>query len=1324
MREIPDFDVELSQAMDYIMSSPLAQKAFMMPPFPQYTIILQRLIQAVDRLADNCHMPEFTNHALPHICSIVRRASEWAVEDQWLNTISEREAGYLLLALVIHDIGMLSQDAQDLQEQDRRTYMRGFGDIAGWVRKTHVVRLQGLVLRLLKEEIQRDCSMRKEEIQKDNDCSRGKEERESKNRMTLQDHMMIVINMAASHQCWAWEENFMPETAQALIDRAGLDRDRIAALNAVIAVSDLLDEDSNRCDTIGLIRHRHGTTENMAHWIRHALTAQVDGVRGHKVTVTFRKLLPEDERYETIYRALRNHYRLVKLYNVKLKKLNAQIEQICFLPPDGLRDLLEDETARELEKVWQRLPEFEDHIVEQILSTFMREALNEDGNDPLMRRRLDELGLETLDLSREERFIHPPTIYYPEEKLLFVEKDYRKQLSYIKAQVDDAYLNGEMGKVRHLCQTALKCWKEPMSLNETYWIFVYIAVFPLDGDEMDFLRHEYENSLWGKGMGTHGKLIMEGPYQPLLDVLLLLLEPASGEEWYEKYRKRILEGDFTGLQEDMTTELLLETIIGLLWYYDPEGTLWSEIAAHFEKKLSDTMGNKIATYKGQLAGVSRILYHVSGITEEDYQRVKDPLEKAWIAFWQDDSDKKKENKVALCQKGNSDHDYMGAVQAYLNLTRWDELTQEEEEKKKDSIIESGGYRYQRIIMERPMSSFWNQRILKIKAMLNRCRQDKQNTQLERIYLIRLIALHMLDALRYWDVWQYIEAVRARAEEEFISGTYVDKYGKYCGDTQALRRCLIDNIRGLSEKAALTKEERKIAAHFLVKHEPDGVDDLVTFITEQSVPLQWQYVMESVEVLAAAFSKDQRKKLIHWLCQYETYYHKQGRFMSTTRYLFLKEWLPDLDVEDWTMLRPLFEVSFQFQTTYMVNAKLGQAFFKYAPWDMCEGLLKRMETYPDNVRKSMDIYGGVLEMAGRGDADDSGKEMLREFVSSCDLEVAQKLEGLKQAEKLQDDEENDEENEEASGENLERMQRVYEETEKLIKIKKLRELEPVDIEFVEQELERFEKGVAEKGSLSGYDSTFMDPVLDTFRNKNWRVQDETGLLRLLDRLFALLEQHSGDMSMFYFTDFCHLFYFIEATCSDRGKAYINDFVIKHMIRHDFFEEQRRRKSGRHWDGPYERFRFDQGSGTQYDVCIMMFLAHGMTALQEEDWPEVIRYLIEALNTGEDVICHYAVVILSYYLLNRQEAEQRSPEAEKAHYLAWGAFYIIREKMMEESRRENKGLEVETEIRKWVKKAIDALKESDQWFGVEGYMEKVQKNEMYRFWLQSLEDCGKL
>lgn len=1299
MREIPDFDVELSQAMDYIMSSPLAQKAFMRPPFPQYTIILQRLVQAVDRLADNCHMPEFTNHALPHICSIVRRASEWAVEDKWIDTISEQEAGYLLLALVIHDIGMLSQDAQDLPEQDRRTYMKGFGDIAGWVRKTHVVRLRGLVLRLLNEEIQKDLLMRKED----------------KGEMTLQEHMMIVICMAASHQCWPWEESFMPKDAQMLMEQAGLDPEQVAALNAVIAVSDLLDEDSSRCDTIGLIRHRHGTTENMAHWIRHALTVQVDGVRGHKVTVTFRKLIPVKERYEIIYRALRNHYRLVKLYNVKLKKLKAQIEQICFLPPEGLQDLLEDETARELADVWQKLPEFKNHIVEQILSTFMKEALNEDENDPDMRRRLDELGLETLDLSQESLFIHPDTVYYPEEKLLFVEKDFREQLSYIKEQVDNAYLNGEIGKVRHLCQTALKCWKASISLNDVYWIFVYIAVFPIEGDEMDSLCYEYDNYLFRRPNAHHQKLIMEGAYQPLLDVLLLLLEPASGEEWYEKYRKRIFGGDYTGLKEDLATELLLETIIGLLWYYDPEGTFWREAAEYFVAQLSDAMGSKVKKYKEQLSRAHRILYHVSDITEADYKKINDPLEKAWIAFWLDDRDKKKRNKAALCQRGNSDHDYMGAVQAYLNLTGWDDKVDEEENEKK--ITECGGYRYERITMERPMSAFWNQRILTIKSMISGCRQDHQNTHMDRIRLIRLIALHTLDALRYWDLWQYMEAVQACAEEEFISGTYVDKYGKYCGDRQALQRCLIDNIRGLSGKKTLTKEEKAMAVKFLIKYVPDGIDDIVTFITEQSVPLQWQYAMETVEALGTVFSRAQKKKLIHWLCQFEIYYHKQRRFFNTTRYLFLKDWLSDLDAEDWDMLRPLFKESFQHQSMYIVNSKLGQTFFKNAPWEMGRELLKQMETYPDNVRKSVDITDGVIGLSDRDDADDTRKEELRKFVSECRMQIAHKLEVQDQTADKTDPEEEDGEQ---PGENLERMQRMYQETEKLVKIKKLWELEPIDLGIVEQEMDRFEKTVAEKKSLGGYDSTFMNQTLDAFRNKNWKVKDEKRLEQLLDRVFALMDHHSGDMSLWYFIDFCNLLYFVEGTCSDRGKEYINHFVIDHMVRHDFFEEQKSRKSEENWDGPYTLFRFDRGNDTQYVIHVTLLLVHGMTALQEKEWPDVINYVIQALNTGEDIICHYAVVIFSYYFLNRIGAEKRSVEEEKVSYLVWGGLCIIREKMMEESKLENKGIEENSEIREWVKKGIEALKNSDQWFGKDGYTQKVEKNEVYRLWLESTEE----
>ena len=41
MKEIPDFDIERSQSVDYIMGSGLAKKAFEEPPFKNYANILK-----------------------------------------------------------------------------------------------------------------------------------------------------------------------------------------------------------------------------------------------------------------------------------------------------------------------------------------------------------------------------------------------------------------------------------------------------------------------------------------------------------------------------------------------------------------------------------------------------------------------------------------------------------------------------------------------------------------------------------------------------------------------------------------------------------------------------------------------------------------------------------------------------------------------------------------------------------------------------------------------------------------------------------------------------------------------------------------------------------------------------------------------------------------------------------------------------------------------------------------------------------------------------------------------------------------------------------
>lgn len=511
MKDIPDFDIERSQAVDYIMESPLAKKAFSKPPFPQFTNVLRILVQSVDRLADNCHMPEFTNHALPHICSIVRRASIWAAEDHWIGKIECNEAGYLLLALIVHDIGMLSQDASDLPNENKSRHMKGFADISNWVRRTHVLRIHGLVLRLLQEEIKEDPD--------------------------LEEHLQVVISMAESHQKWPWESEFVSN--QSVLEKFRLNEGRMAALNAVIAVCDLLDEDANRCDTLTLIKYRHGTTENMAHWIRHALTAEVDGVRNHTVKVTFRNLLPERKKHEKIYRALRNHYRLVQLYNEQLALLDAEINHMVFFPSDGIPDY-EDEVARELSSIWVKFPEFKDCIVEQLLSTFMPEALGVANGNADMRRRLNGIGLERMDLSSEYRFLMPETVCYPEEKILSAGGNFKEKLTYIKNMVEEAYLDGQIGKIRHLCYIAWEKWNSSVSLNDIYWVFIYLSIFEKYGDEYSILMQEYTNPfIPGRMRDSHNKLLVEGDYSYLLDVWFMFLQPCVSEEWMEKYETHI-----------------------------------------------------------------------------------------------------------------------------------------------------------------------------------------------------------------------------------------------------------------------------------------------------------------------------------------------------------------------------------------------------------------------------------------------------------------------------------------------------------------------------------------------------------------------------------------------------------------------------------------------------------------------------------------------------------------------------------------------------------------------------------------------------------------
>lgn len=63
LRTLPDPNLSLRDATDFIFGSSLSRKA-LETPISAFTLIVRDLLEAIHRLAQSCHLPEFTDHGL------------------------------------------------------------------------------------------------------------------------------------------------------------------------------------------------------------------------------------------------------------------------------------------------------------------------------------------------------------------------------------------------------------------------------------------------------------------------------------------------------------------------------------------------------------------------------------------------------------------------------------------------------------------------------------------------------------------------------------------------------------------------------------------------------------------------------------------------------------------------------------------------------------------------------------------------------------------------------------------------------------------------------------------------------------------------------------------------------------------------------------------------------------------------------------------------------------------------------------------------------------------------------------------------------------
>lgn len=342
MRQLPDHDLSLRDACDFIFDCALTRKALEHPQPINLSNFLRGLIHEIYRLSLSCNLPEFTDHGLPHLCSLIDRISRWS---QPTDTLAEQLvvesieftpecASILLIATLIHDIGMLSQRPEDMPSNDDQLGGLVLRDVPTWVRHTHITRLPNLLNRML--ENTHFASLTNDPI------------------------ITRAIAVAQAHGKWPWEwEKFsFPH--------------RDAGLAAMLAVADLLDEDAMRCDTTTLLKHRFGTPLNCAHWLRHGLTCGRVLVSRGRVSVELARPPETDAQLSPVFDALRNHFRLIMLYVLPLERIGASLLGVDFDSIQGTPNSVATKLSG-----WKRIPEFQTQAAlrHHLLDSFMAEAL-------------------------------------------------------------------------------------------------------------------------------------------------------------------------------------------------------------------------------------------------------------------------------------------------------------------------------------------------------------------------------------------------------------------------------------------------------------------------------------------------------------------------------------------------------------------------------------------------------------------------------------------------------------------------------------------------------------------------------------------------------------------------------------------------------------------------------------------------------------------------------------------------------------------------------------------------------------------------------------
>ncbi|MCX5814487.1 MAG: hypothetical protein NT178_18385 [Proteobacteria bacterium] len=543
-----------------------------------------------------------------------------------------------------------------------------------------------------------------------------------------------------------------------------------------------------------------------------------------------------------------------------------------------------------------------------------------------------------------------------------------ESIKYLRDSAIRAHLDGQGAKARQLAAIALR--KEAnkgvipvVNLEDLAWAFYLVIYWMLEEEDFSIVLDGAWESFNKKPQtsNTGNNDAWHTIIQFFIDVLM-----PNGEKWEAdiKALEEIPKSFFAAKNDQYANEILcmiLPLVIDFVHYLYPDKKegfsnvlMWHSFCKRWESHAlyakNEDLQKMIMTTRERTEKQHTCLFEPGAFP----YKAENALEEFWNAFYSIDVDEMKRLLPRLTKLAQEDEDRLYPVQSLINMTRFIVRL--------DTDQFPGVYRIQRLYMENQQWLFGRLRNQEFSLVLNDAFSDAEHGKpigSKSVQLWRLPLISEINALRNWDLRNYLESLNTQSKASIFLGLfsidYKDKPIVACR-ADDLRNGIFNAVKGWSLQNEKTRHfndvKRAIYSLELMKDAKSEIESLIKSLLKSRRPIETRGLVNFFSVVSDAIPlnclEDVFKIAIVVFSEKEAFWGFDMKMLNWWEDIF--KW-NDLDRKKWDivdiLLTDLFHNPFFWNIS---NAMLKEALIK-APKDLAH---KWANTIAINRNKN-DLY---------------------------------------------------------------------------------------------------------------------------------------------------------------------------------------------------------------------------------------------------------------------------------------------------------------------------------------------------------------------------------